>query len=126
MFEKVHETLNKVDANKAFISEYGEKLKQVKSSGNSIELMMELKEMGIESKIRKIENKILYDNARIEMFREVMPKALEVWNSYENKPYGEKTKARIKDKTDLNDFFTLPLPVNFYIMIILYKNGDVN
>lgn len=98
MFEKVHETLNKIDMNKTFISEYGEKLKQLSNGGHFVEEHREVAAMGIEAKIRKIENKILYDNARIELFNEVMPNALTVWNSYENKPYGEKTKARIKEK----------------------------
>lgn len=42
--------------------------------------------------------KILNNNAKIALFNEVMPKALEVLAKYKNKPYGPKTEQKIKDE----------------------------
>ena len=42
--------------------------------------------------------KILKSNARIALFNEVMPVALEVLKKYSGKPYGEKTKQKISDE----------------------------
>lgn len=54
--------------------------------------------------------KILQNNAKIALFNEVMPVALEVLSKYNNKPYGEKTKAKIsnevKEKTNCYFYIT--------------------
>ena len=42
--------------------------------------------------------KILNSNAKIALFNEVMPQALEVLAKYKNKPYGQKTEQKIKDE----------------------------
>ena len=42
--------------------------------------------------------KILQNNAKIALFNEVMPVALEVLSKYNGKPYGEKTRQKISDK----------------------------
>lgn len=42
--------------------------------------------------------KILNSNAKIALFNEVMPQALEVLAKYKNKPYGPKTEQKIKDE----------------------------
>lgn len=42
--------------------------------------------------------KILNSNAKIALFNEVMPQALEVLVKYKNKPYGPKTEQKIKDE----------------------------
>lgn len=42
--------------------------------------------------------KILNNNAKIALFNEVMPQALEVLAKYKNKPYGPKTEQKIKDE----------------------------
>lgn len=42
--------------------------------------------------------KILNSNAKIALFNEVMPIALEVLTKYKNKPYGPKTEEKIKDE----------------------------
>lgn len=42
--------------------------------------------------------KILNSNAKIALFNEVMPQALEVLVKYKNKPYGPKTEEKIKDE----------------------------
>lgn len=98
MFERTYEILNKIEDNKIFISDYSEKLKQLSNGGHFIEEHHEVADIGIEARIRRIENKILYENARIALYEEVMPKALEVWNKYVGKPYGEKTKEKIKNE----------------------------
>ena len=98
MFEKVYGILNKIEENKKSISDYSEKLKQLSKGGHCIEEHNEVADIGIEARIRGIENNILYDNARIALYEEVMPKALEVWNKYVGKPYGEKTKEKIKNE----------------------------
>lgn len=42
--------------------------------------------------------KILQNNAKIALFNEVMPVALEVLSKYNGKPYGTKTKQKISDE----------------------------
>lgn len=42
--------------------------------------------------------KILNNNAKIALFNEVMPQALEVLAKYKNKPYGPRTEQKIKDE----------------------------
>ena len=42
--------------------------------------------------------KILNSNAKIALFNDVMPQALEVLAKYKNKPYGPKTEQKIKDE----------------------------
>lgn len=100
MFEKVYEIINKIESNKKIIEEHRCELEKVRKRvvENSIELMNHLADESERVKILKIENNILYDNARIELFKEFTPNALKVWNEYVNKPYGAKTRERIKEK----------------------------
>lgn len=51
-----------------------------------------------EKKDLQITIKILKSNAKIALFNEVMPVALEVLAKYDGKPYGEKTKQKISDE----------------------------
>ena len=57
-----------------------------------------------EKKNLQITIKILKNNAKIALFNEVLPVALEVLTNYSGKPYGEKTKQKIseaiKEKTN--------------------------
>ena len=46
----------------------------------------------------KITIKILKSNAKIALYNEVMPVALDVIEKYKNKPYGEKTRQKISDE----------------------------
>ena len=46
----------------------------------------------------KIAIKILKNNAKIALFNEVMPVALEVLKKYSGKPYGDKTRRKIRDE----------------------------
>ena len=51
-----------------------------------------------EKKDLQITIKILKSNAKIALFNEVIPVALEVLKKYASKPYGEKTKEKISDE----------------------------
>ena len=51
-----------------------------------------------EKKNLQITIKILNNNAKIALFNEVIPVALEVLKKYAGKPYGEKTKEKISDE----------------------------
>lgn len=55
-------------------------------------------ELNEEIKGLTITIKILNSNAKIALFNEVMPQALEVLAKYKNKPYGPKTEQKIKDE----------------------------
>lgn len=46
----------------------------------------------------KITMKILKNNARVALFYEVLPVALEILTKYSGKPYGEKTRQKISDE----------------------------
>lgn len=46
----------------------------------------------------KIARKILKSNARVALFHEVLPVALEILAKYRGKPYGEKTRQKISDE----------------------------
>lgn len=45
----------------------------------------------------QIENRILHDNARRALYEEIMPIAIKIINKYAGKPYGEKTKQKIRE-----------------------------
>lgn len=45
-----------------------------------------------------IAEKLLLNNAKIALFTEIMPIALEIFNTYSGKPYGEKTKEKIREE----------------------------
>lgn len=51
-----------------------------------------------EKKDSQITLKILKNNARIALFNEVLPVALDVIKKYVDKPYGEKTRQKISDE----------------------------
>lgn len=91
MLEKVKEIIAKSKANSEQIKEYGEKIKSAKRFGG-------LAKLDEEQSVLLIENRILKDNARNALFDEVMPKAVEIWNKYAGKRYGEKTKDKIRDE----------------------------
>lgn len=74
------------------ISDLKERHEAKKASEN------EIIETSEKSKDLKITLKILKNNAKLALFNEVMPVALEVLSKYNNKPYGEKTKAKINDE----------------------------
>ena len=51
-----------------------------------------------EKKDLQITIMILKNNAKIALFNEVMPVALDILSKYAGKPYGEKTKQKISDE----------------------------
>ena len=51
-----------------------------------------------EKKDLQITLKILKSNAKIALFNEILPVALEVLAKYSGKPYGEKTRQKISDE----------------------------
>ena len=58
----------------------------------------QINENGEKIKNCKIAIKILKNNAKIALFNEVMPVALEVLKKYSGKPYGDKTRQKICDE----------------------------
>jgi len=98
MFEKVKEIVERIGKNNDTLRNYDARVRNAKSVREMKEIQKEIEDTGFRRDIYTLENKILYDNAQIELFREVMPKALGIWNSYKGKPYGEKTKDKIKNE----------------------------
>lgn len=59
---------------------------------------MKIETLSDENKINTLKVNILNNNYKIALFYELMPRALEVFNKWKNKPYGEKTKEKIKEE----------------------------
>ena len=81
-----------------------------------------------EKKDLQITIKILKSNARIALYNEVMPVALEVLAKYDGKPYGEKTKQKISDevKAATNCRFYISSSWNSYSYDIYPVDGFCN
>lgn len=102
ILEEIKQTREAVKAaeakEKALINSY----MKLDNSKNRIEkkraVKSEITENGETIKNCKIAIKILKNNAKIALFNEVMPVALEVLKKYSGKPYGEKTKQKISDE----------------------------
>ena len=66
----------------------------------------------------EITRKILKSNARVALFHEVMPVALEVLSKYKGKPYGDKTRTKIaeeiKEKTGCRFYIGTSYSQNTY------------
>lgn len=81
-----------------------------------------------EIKSLNITIKILNSNAKIALFYEVMPQALEVLVKYKNKPYGPKTEQKIKDeikeKTNCSFYINERYNSQEYHMIPLEFSGN--
>lgn len=86
-----------------------EKIRQVTNTINALgeEGKKLIDSMAVESKINEVAQrkndrefalKILQNNARVALFHEVMPVALEVLSKYTGKSYGEKTRQKISDE----------------------------
>lgn len=73
--------------------------------------------------------KILNSNAKIALFNEVMPQALEVLAKYKNKPYGPKTEQKIKDeikeKTNCSFYINERYNSQEYHIIPLEFSGNI-
>lgn len=74
------------------ISDLKEKAEAIKAVENDMVKVNEKK------RDLQIALKILQNNAKIALFNEVMPVALEVLSKYNGKPYGTKTKQKISDE----------------------------
>jgi hypothetical protein len=94
MFEKVREIVAQSKKNSELVSAYNKRIKEAKTHGEIDKIVNE----GFNPAIYTIENKILKDNARRMLFAEVIEKILDIWNSYKGKPYGDKTKEKIRNQ----------------------------
>ena len=94
MFEKVRESVAQSKKN----SELGAAFNKRMDEAKTIKEMEAIASEGFVPVVYKIENKILKDNARRMLFAEVIEKILDIWNSYKGKPYGDKTKEKIRNQ----------------------------
>lgn len=94
MFEKVREIVAQSKKNSELVSAFNKRMDEAKT----IKEMEAIASEGFVPVVYKIENKILKDNARRMLFAEVIEKILDIWNSYKGKPYGEKTKEKIRNQ----------------------------
>lgn len=102
ILEEIKQTREAVKAaeakEKAFIDSYME-LDNIKSRVEKKRAVeTEITENGETIKNCKIAIKILKNNAKIALFNEVLPVALEVLKKYSGKPYGDKTRQKISDE----------------------------
>lgn len=104
-----NEILKEVDNTYSEIEEIEEMTKELKSTYLNIINLKERheKRKKVENELVRLEEKkkdlqiaiiILHSNAKIALFNEVMPQALEVLSKYQNKHYGPKTKQKIRDE----------------------------
>ena len=133
MFEKVREIVAQSKKNSELVSAFNKRMDEAKT----IKEMEAIASEGFVPVVYKIENKILKDNARRMLFAEVIGKILDIWNSYKGKPYGDKTKEKIrnqiKEATGCWAYFhgnELSLSVahdvdNALSMYFGYRDGDI-
>lgn len=133
MFEKVREIVARSKKNSELVSAYNKRIKEAKTHKEIDEIVNK----GFNPAIYTLENKILKDNARRMLFAEVIEKILDIWNSYKGKPYGDKTKEKIrnqiKEATGCWAYFhgnELSLSVahdvdNALSMYFGYRDGDI-
>ena len=94
MFEKVRESVAQSKKNSELVAAFNKRMDEAKT----IKEMEAIASEGFVPVVYKIENKILKDNARRMLFAEVIEKILDIWNSYKGKPYGDKTKEKIRNQ----------------------------
>lgn len=91
--ENWKEIMEDIRANNAEI----ERLEKVaKGTPYSQRTEPEITEAAYKAEVLKVENKILYDNARRSLFSDVFPVILGILNRYAGKPYGPKTAEKIR------------------------------
>ena len=137
--KKFNNILKEIAENYNSIKNIEEKTKELQRTYLDI---MDLKER--HEKIKSVENeivrleekkedlqivvKILKSNAKIVLFNEVMPTALEVLAKYNNKPYGPKTSKKIldeiKERTDCAFYITSLYGTQVYQIIPLGFSGN--
>lgn len=94
-YQTIKENNKKIDelvSTYSNIMDFKEKITQKRAVEN------EMCKLNEEIKDLTITIKILNSNAKIALFNEVMPQALEVLAKYKNKPLGPKTEEKIKDE----------------------------
>ena len=129
---KAYQTIKKIDEkteelqntylNIVNLKERNEKRKDVEND------LVRLEE---KKKDLQITIKILNSNAKIALFNEAMPIALEVLTKYKNKPYGPKTEEKIKDeikeKTNCSFYISTRYSSQSYHIIPLeFSNNNYN
>lgn len=129
---KAYQTIKKID----------EKTEELQNTYLNIVNLKERheKRKGVENDLVRLEEKkkdlqitikILNSNAKIALFNEAMPIALEVLTKYKNKPYGPKTEKKIKDeikeKTNCSFYISTRYSSQSYHIIPLeFSNNNYN
>lgn len=140
--KKFNAIIREVKQTQQKINELEEKTKQLQNTYLNI---MDIKER--HEKRKTVENdllrlkekkkdlqitiKILNSNAKIALYSETMPVALEVLEKYKNKPYGPKTEEKIKDeiKEKINCSFYISDRYNsqeYHIIPLEYSDNTYN
>ena len=83
---------NKLIKSYTSLGDLKEKCEAIKATEN------DMIKVGERKQDLKITLKLLQNNAKIALFNEVMPVALEILSKYNGKPYGVKTKQKISDE----------------------------
>lgn len=119
-----NEKIDKLVDTYSSITDIKEKIAQKRlAEKDMIKLSEEIKDLTITIKI-------LNSNAKIALFNEVMPQALEVLAKYKNKPYGPKTEQKIKDeikeKTNCSFYISTRYSSQEYHIIPLEVSGNTH
>ena len=94
-----HEAIRAAEANEKKLIDSYIKLEDIKSRiAKKRDVESEMIENSENIKNLKITMKILKNNARVALFYDVLPVALEILAKYSGKPYGEKTRQKISDE----------------------------
>ena len=97
--KKTSEAIRAAEANEKRLVDSFIKLEDIKSRiAKKRAVESEMIENSENIKNLKITMKILKNNARVALFYDVLPVALEILAKYSGKPYGEKTRQKISDE----------------------------
>lgn len=113
--EKSNDILEMIRNNRAKIEALKNSIAAVKYSKRTDPEIVEAAE---QAEALKIENAILYDNARRAYFAEVFPVVLEVFEKYAGKAYGPKTKDKINAEIKSRAHCAVYIDQNNYHSII--------
>lgn len=103
----VKEIKNKMHENREKISELSARLENSFKTLSSADIA----KISDEITTLKLENTVLYDNARRAVVSEFFPAVLAVWNKHAGKKYGDKTREKIR--LEIKD----AVKVSFYITV---------
>lgn len=97
--KKTGEAIRAAEANEKRLVDSFIKMEDIKSRiAKKRAVEREMMENSENIKNLKIARKILQNNAKIALFHDVLPVALEILAKYSGKPYGEKTRQKISDE----------------------------